>query len=165
MNARLAAVAVILVATAVAMAAVLLDLVNTGFFVGPFRFSHWLTWIGTLFVAVYAPLFHLLKLRYPRQYPLLIDLHSFGFLTAFLLVSVHFAAQLGRPTLPELGEGAALYAVMLLFVATGIVQRFWSPRRGTVRRYTLRNNRFLHVSLITAFYVTITVHAIAGLVQ
>jgi len=160
MNPRLALVAIFLAATAAAMAAVLLDFVNTGFFVGPYRFSHWLTWIGTLFVAVYAPLYHLLKRRYPRRYTLLLDIHSFGFLAAFFLISVHFAAQLGRVMPPELGEGIALYTVMVLLVSTGIVQRFWSPERRPVRRYTPRTNRFLHTGLITAFYVVIAVHAL-----
>lgn len=165
MNARAVLAAILLVTTFVIMVAILLDLVNTGFFIGPYRFSHWMTWAGTLFIAIYAPLYHYLKGRYPQRFNILIDIHSFGFLIAFLLISIHFASQMGRPpqSLPELGEGIALYITMLLLVFTGLVQRFWKPEKRPYRRYTLRSNRFFHTGLITAFYVVIVVHALTNL--
>jgi hypothetical protein len=164
MNPRLALAALILVLTLAIMVAILLDMVNVGFFVGPYRFSHWMSWAGALWVALYVPAYHLLKTRLSRI-KLLIDIHCFGFLIAFLLISIHFAGQMGRAALPELGEGIALYAAMVGLVATGMIQRF-----GTVpiakRRYNPRLNRAVHVSLITAFYIVIVVHAAtnAGLV-
>jgi hypothetical protein len=165
MNARAVLAAALLVVTAAVMAAILLDLVNTSFFVGPFRFSHWMTWAGTLFVAIYAPLYHVLKRHYPQRFSLLMDIHSFGFLIAFLLISVHFAGQMGRPSqsFPELGEGISLYITMVLLVSTGLVQRFWRPEKRPYRRYTPRTNRLVHASLISAFYIVIIVHAATNL--
>ena len=161
MNARAVLAAVLLLTTAIIMAAILLDLFSTGFRLGPFRFSHWTAWIGTIFIAVYAPLYHLLKRRYPQKLDLLMDIHTFGFLAAFLLISIHFASQMGRPAqaFPDLGEGIALYVTMLLLVATGVVQRFWRPEKRSHRRYTPRINRSFHISLITTFYIVIAVHA------
>jgi hypothetical protein len=165
MNARAVLVVVLLLVTVVIMAAILLDLVSVGFLIGPFRFSHWMTWVGTLFVAVYAPLYHFFKRRYTQRFNLLMDIHSFGFLIAFLLISIHFAGQMSRPSqaFPDLGEGIALYVTMLLLVSTGLVQRFWRPEKMPYRRYTPRSNRFLHTSLITTFYIIIVVHATINL--
>jgi hypothetical protein len=165
MNVRAALAAVFLVSTFFIIAAIMLDLVNTGFFVGPYRFSHWMTWIGTIFIAIYAPLYHFLKRRYPQRVTLLMDVHTFGFLTAFLLISIHFASQMSRPpqAFPELGEGIALYVTMLLLVTTGMIQRFWRPEKKPYRRYTPRSNRFLHISLLSAFYIVIVVHVVTNL--
>jgi hypothetical protein len=160
---RAVVVVAILALTVMIVAAILLDVVKTGFLIGPFRFSHWMTWIGSLFVAIYAPLYHYLKRRYPQRFDLLMDIHSFGFLTAFLLISIHFAGQVGRSPLPQLGEGIALFTTMLLLVSTGIIQRFWRPEKKPYILYTPRSNRFLHTGLITAFYVIVGVHAAINL--
>ena len=135
MNPRLVIAALILVATAVIMAAILLDLVNVGFFVGPYRFSHWMSWIGAIWVAVYVPVYHIMKLRLSRI-KALIDIHCFGFLLAFLLISIHIAGQLSRPALPDLGEGISLYIVMIGLVTTGLVQRFGTAPLVKRKHYT-----------------------------
>jgi hypothetical protein len=162
-NARAVLAAVILVITGAIVALILLDVLYVGFFLGPFRFSHWMTWIGSIFVGVYAPLYHILKRRYPQRFNLLIDIHSFGFLIAFMLISIHFAGQLGRSPLPELSEGIALFVTMLLLVSTGVIQRFWRPQRKPYVRYTPRSNLWLHTSLITTFYIIVVVHATMNL--
>jgi Na+/pantothenate symporter len=122
-----------------------------------------MTWIGTGFVAVYVPIYHILKQRNPKSIKTLLDIHNFGFLIAFLLISIHFAGQLSRPTIPDLGEGIALYVTMVLLVGTGMWQRF-APRSTKPRTwYTLRTNRVVHVSLISSFYIIVTVHAATNL--
>jgi len=39
--------------------------VNLGVVLGPFRLNHWLTWMGTLYVAFAVPTFVISKRRYP----------------------------------------------------------------------------------------------------
>ena len=96
---------------------------------------------------------------------MLLDIHSFGFLLAFLLITVHFTSQLSRPpqSYPELGEGIALFITMVMLVATGMMQRFAAPSLWTKGRYTARTNRAVHVSLLSAFYIIIVVHIVQGL--
>jgi hypothetical protein len=164
MNGRLVLAGSTLVITAVLMAAILLDVVSVSFFLGPFRFSHWMTWVGSMFVAIYVPIYHVFKQKYPGRYKVLLDIHNFGFLLAFMLISVHFAGQMSRTVLPDLGEGIALYITMVLLVATGILQRFDLRSKDFKRSYNLKLNRAVHVSLISAFYIVITAHAITNLV-
>ena len=154
----------LLLTTAILMAAILVDIISVGFLIGPFRFSHWMTWIGSTFVAFYAPAYHVLKRRYPKKMRGLLDVHNFGFLGAFLLISIHFAGQMSRPAqaFPELGEGIALYMTMVLLVSTGMIQRFGS-QGGKGRFYNLRTNRAVHISLLSAFYIIIVVHALGNL--
>lgn len=163
-NVRLMLAFCLLVITAVVMAAILLDRISVGSPVGPYRFSHWMTWIGSTFVAIYAPAYHVLKRRYPKSTKMLLDAHSFGFLVAFLLISIHFAGQMSRPpqAFPDLGEGIALYVTMVLLVSTGMVQRFGTQgRKG--KFYGPRTNRAVHVSLLSAFYIVIVVHALGNM--
>ncbi len=161
---RAALAAVIVLLTAIISAAVFMNLLELGSFAGPYRLSHWASWAGTLFIAIYAPAYHVLKRARPESAKLFLDIHSFGFLISFLLISIHFAGQLSRPpqAYPELGEGIALYITMVLLVATGLLQRFAASRLGSKGRYTSRTNRAVHVSLISAFYVIIVVHVLLG---
>ena len=130
-----------------------------GFFVGPYRFNHWSSWVGFLFVALYTPLYHLLKRRYPKRAKALLGTHVIGNLLSFLLISVHFASQLGRPAqfFPDLGTGIILYAMVTIMVVTGILQRF------QLASSFLRKWRFLHTSMATSFYLVILVHVLQGL--
>lgn len=156
---------VILLLTAVLAAAVFADAVELGSFAGPYRISHWAAWIGALFVAVYAPAYYFLRRARPKSAKLLLDIHSFGFLLAFLLITVHLAGQLSRPpqAYPELGEGIALFITMVLLVATGMMQRFAAANMGSKGWYTVKTNRTVHVSLLSAFYIIIVVHVLNGL--
>lgn len=165
MNYRALLAFIILAVTAVLGAAILSDWISVGFFVGPYRFSHWMSWFGALFVAVYAPAYHFLKRRYSKRRKTLLDIHVFGFLLAFLLITIHFTGQLSRPpqAFPDLGEGVALVIVVLLLVSTGIVQRFGLFPKGQKRHYTPRFNLYLHTSLLVAFYVVVAVHVLATL--
>jgi hypothetical protein len=130
-----------------------------GFFVGPYRLNHWTSWIGFLFVALYASLYHLLKQRYPKRAKALLGIHVIGNLTSFMVISIHFASQLGRPAqfYPDLGTGIILYAMVTIMVATGIPQRF------QIASSFLRKWRFLHTSMATSFYLVILVHILQGL--
>lgn len=84
----------------------------------------------------------------------------FGNLAAFLLISLHFAGQVGRPATfyPEFGTGLALYIAMALQVYTGTAFRF-----GAKRYLKPMTTRFVHVGLALAFYIVIGIHILHGL--
>jgi hypothetical protein len=156
------AASTLLVVTFSIFVLVLIDWINTGFFVGPLRFSHWMGIIGPLFVAIYTPIFYVLRRRYPKRLKLLLNIHVFGFLISFMFISIHFAGQIGRPQqfYPELGEGIALFIIMVLLVATGFIHRFQIIPKKAGKYYKPHFNRYYHVSITTAFYIVIIVHAL-----
>ncbi len=137
------------------------DFIDTGFFLGPLRFSHWVGIIGAVFIGLFAPLFYYLKRRYPKQYKILINIHIFGFTTAFLLVSMHFAGQLSRPLqfYPDLGAGLALYIIVAIIVVTGYLFRYrpFKSKKGIMKPHF---NRALHISLISGLYIVGIVHVL-----
>jgi hypothetical protein len=150
----------ILVITIAAMFAIILDFVSIGFFVGPFRLNHWFVWIGTIYIAFAVPVIARIKKRRPQQYGLLVKAHIFGNLLAFMLISLHFASQISRPTeaYPDLGTGLVLYAAMILLVGTGFLQSYRLTPSVKPGSY-----RFLHMGAAFAFYLIIIVHILHGL--
>ena len=159
------AAATLLLITFVLIVFILIDWVNTGFFVGPFRFSHWMVFIGTFFIALYTPIFYFLKRRFPKRLKYLLNIHIFGFLISFMFISIHFAGQIGRPQqfYPELGEGIALFIIMILLVATGFIHRFQIIPKKAGKYYKPHFNRYYHVSITTAFYIVIIVHILINI--
>ena len=132
------------------------------FQVGPFSFTHWLGWIGALFIAFYTPIYYVLKRRNPKRIKTLIKIHVFGNLLAVMLISIHYAQQMGRPAqfYPELGTGLTLYIVMFILVATSFLHRFGMLEKlGRYRIILPHQNRFLHIAILT-FYTVIIVHAL-----
>ncbi len=129
------------------------------FEVGPVYFSHLLGWIGTSFIALYTPIYYLLKRRVQRIFKTLLNIHTFGNLIAFTLISTHFFQQIGRPRefYPDLGTGLALYITVCLIVLTGFLQRFQLANR------LLKHWRFIHTSLAVSFYIIIIIHILHGL--
>ena len=130
------------------------------FFVGSFRFTHWLSWFGTLFIALFTPAYYVLKRKYPEKLSALLKIHIFGNLISFLLISIHFAQQVGRPPrfFPDLGTGLVLYVVMPFLVASGFLHRFQILK--TIKPHL---NRFFHVAITLTFYMVILVHILQGL--
>ena len=122
---------------------------------GPVTLVHLLVIVGAAYVLVFVPVYSYAK-RHSRdaRVPLL-KAHVFGNLAAFLLISVHFAQQLGRTDqgAPLAGTGLAAYILVAIIVATGFMQRFGiSPaHRGTWR--------FIHIGLALSLYVVVIVHA------
>ena len=129
------------------------------FRIGPYFVTHWLSWIGTLFVAVYTPLYYIVKRRRPHILKYLISIHMFGNLLSFMFISMHFFQQITRPPqfYPDLGTGVALYLVMLILISTGFLHRF-----QLLRSIIPHQNRFLHISITLAFYVVIGIHILQG---
>jgi len=145
---------------------ILLDFVDTGFFLGPYRFSHWMGIIGSAFILVFAPLYYIVKRRFPNRYKILLNLHIFGFTTAFLLVSIHLAGQLSRPLqfYPDLGGGVALYIIVAILVATGYLFRYNLITLRGGKKIQPHTNRMLHVSLIGGLYIVLIVHIVLNFI-
>ncbi|EMR74904.1 hypothetical protein MBGDF03_00702 [Thermoplasmatales archaeon SCGC AB-540-F20] len=164
-NKSFLAASILLIVTFFIIVFILVDWIDTGFFVGPLRFSHWMVLIGTFFVAVYTPMFYFLKHRYIKRLKYLLNVHVFGFLISFLFISIHFAGQMGRPQqfYPEIGEGIALFIIMVLLVATGFIHRFQIFPKKTGKYYKPHFNRYYHVSITTAFYLVVTVHILVNI--
>jgi hypothetical protein len=154
----LVAVLLIIVAAYFAVATYL-DWHDFGFVIGPYRFNHWLVWIGALYIALAVPIYHMLKSRYPIRARQLLGFHVFGNLAAFVLISIHFSSQVSRPAAfyPDLGTGVAMFLSMLLLVATGFSNRF-----GIVKSFKPQTHRLIHVSLALSFYLIIGIHILHG---
>ena len=128
--------------------------------IGPFRIIHYIAFAGTLYIAFGVILFAILKRRNPNNYKMLLRAHSIGNLFAFMLISLHFAGQIGRPPdfYPQLGTGLALFAGMVALVGTGLALRL-----SVFRSFSPATNRFVHTGLAFAFYLIIVVHILHGL--
>lgn len=134
-----------------------LELIPLDYTVGPYQLNHWAAWLGFGFVTIYVPLFIVLKKRYLKIYQKLIKVHEIGFITAFVVVSLHIGWQIRRVFPPEIGTGVALYLCLFGLVVTGIMQR---NRILASRANTLR---FVHLSLVVSFFLIIVFHIIRAL--
>lgn len=128
--------------------------------IGPFRIIHYVAFAGTLYIAFGVILFAVLSRRKSNHYKMLLRVHSFGNLFAFMMISLHFAGQIGRPVdfYPNLGTGLALYIAMVSLVATGLLLRF-----RLSQSFSHTTNRFVHAGLAFSFYLIIGVHILHGL--
>ncbi len=149
----------LLVLTEIFFIGIILDWFNFGFVVCQYRFHHWLGWFGFLFILIYVPLFVTMKRKYVKKIRLFLGVHVLGNLTAFLLISIHFASQISRPAqfYPDLGTGLALYIFMITLVVTGFFQRF------NLLSKNRKAWRFLHTSSVTALLVIILIHILQGI--
>jgi len=149
---------VLFLTTAVITVATYSRLVNFGFLLGPYRINHWASWIGSIYVALAVPFFSALKRRMPQKMKVLLRIHVYGNLMAFLLISIHFASQISRQPIPDLGTGIALYVVMLILTITGFLSRF---RISTILKP--QSNRSFHVCVAISFFIIIGIHILHGI--
>ncbi|MCW3997941.1 MAG: hypothetical protein NWF10_05155 [Candidatus Bathyarchaeota archaeon] len=155
-----------LIATLILITTVILSVVSyfriydLNFVVGQFRLSHWFSWIGTFFIAIYSPIYFTLKRKYPGRIRSLLRIHIYGNLISFMLITIHFTQQISRPEafFPDLSTGLALYIVMPILVLSGYLHRF-----RIIKSLNPHTNRYLHVSLTLTFYIIILVHVLQGL--
>jgi len=131
-----------------------LGLIPLGYKIGPYWLNHWLAWLSFAFIIVYVPLFIILKRKNHNIYPKLMTVHQIGFIVAFVLVSLHMGSQIRRIFPPEIGTGIAAYVSLLVLVVTGIMRR---NQLLVKRESTLR---FVHLSMVVSFFLTIVFHVI-----
>lgn len=148
----------ILLITAVLMAMTYFRWLPLNFRIGPFRFTHLLTLIGTFLIAILTPMFYILRRRYPQRNASLTSIHVFSNLFSFILVSIHFAQQMSRSVHPEDNTGLATFILVFILVVTGFLHKFQLLEKG--RLYPPHRNRYLHVSLTTAFYIVVIIHTL-----
>jgi hypothetical protein len=124
------------------------------FYVGPLYFHHWLGFIGAVYIAIFTPIYAIVKRRSPKRRGTLLNVHVSGNLVAFLFISIHFTQQMGRPAqfAPTLGTGLTLYIIVAIMAVTGLMQRFQLAGRF------LKIWRFIHVSLSLSFYIIVVIH-------
>ena len=133
-------------------------LININFSIGPFRLTHWFSLIGSLFIAIFTPIYFVLKRKRPKHLKWMLRIHIFGNLSSFMLISIHFAQQMSRSAAyyPDLGTGVTLFVIMLMMVPTGILQRFqFIAKFG-------RHPRIFHTYIPFLFYMIIFVHMLHG---
>ena len=149
---------ILIFVTVFMMFAVFFDWIQLHVSIGPYYIHHWLSWTGTVFVAVFTPIYYWMKRNKPASLRNLLKIHVFGNLLSFLFVSIHFTQQISRPAqfYPHLGTGIVLYPTMLLLVATGFVTRFLSYKNKS-------NLLFFHRAVTFTFYLVIIVHILHGI--
>ena len=94
---------IIIIATAIIEALILLHLVRLPFiqvnvFGATHSLTHWIGWIGTLYIAFATPFLPIIRRKAPIHFGKTLNIHIIGNLVAVLLVSVHFAHQVTRST-------------------------------------------------------------------
>jgi hypothetical protein len=144
----------IIILTIFLSAGVYFHLFQFRFLVGPLFLSHWLSWIGTAFIAFFTPTYYLLKLRYPKNIRRLLRFHCLGYLLAFMFISIHFFSETPR------GTGEALYLTTLILVVSGFIFRF-RLLRMSIGSYNISHIiRYIHLSVVMTFYIVIVIHVI-----
>jgi hypothetical protein len=128
------------------------------FFVGPFLLIHWLGLIGSIFVGSFIPIYYVLKRKRLQNRKNLLRIHVFGNLLAFLLISIHFAQNIGRLAnfYPKMGDGIVLFLVLATFVITGFTERFQLIKKWA------KYNRFVHRYSVVIFYLIVILHTLQG---
>jgi hypothetical protein len=146
---------IILLATAIFSVTAFALWYSLTFFVGPYLFIHWLGIIASVFIVVSNPFYYVLGKRISRSKTIL-RIHVFGNLFAFLLVSLHFAQNVGRlaETPQRLAEGVALYFVLFITVATGFIVRFHSKKA--------RVTKIIHKYALIVLLFILLIHALEG---
>jgi len=152
---------IIIVATAIIEASILLRIFRLPFIRitilgATYSLSHWVGWIGTLYIAINTPAQPIIKRKAPRHYRTMRSIHMTGNLLAVLLVSLHFAQQVTRSAI-NLGSGIVLYSTIILLVSTGIAMY------SNIARKLTKQLHFLHPAFAILFYLVIVVHIIHGI--
>jgi hypothetical protein len=155
---------ILIIAAAIIEALILLHMLRLPFiqvnlFGATYSLTHWIGWIGTLYIAFATPVLPIIRRKAPIYFGKTLNIHIIGNLIAVLLVSVHFAHQVTRSTssYPDLGTGIVLYAAMMLLVATGILRY-----SGIGKRFA-KQLIFLHPAFAVTFYMVIILHILHGI--
>lgn len=119
--------------------------------------THLASYVGGFWIAIFTPIYFVLKRRSPRHLKSMLKIHVLGNLLAFALITTHYAHREVNSVF--LGTGIVLYIALISLVVTGIIQRF-NFLRG------FRNQiGFVHTSMTTAFYLILIIHIIGTFVR
>ena len=131
-----------------------LGLIPLGYKLGPYWLNHWLSWFSMGVIAIYVPVFVVLKKRNPKIYSRLVKVHEIGFIVAFMLVSLHIGTQISRVFPPEIGTGIAAYVSLLALMVTGVL------RKNQILATRMATLRLIHLSMAVSFFLVIVLHVI-----
>jgi len=129
------------------------------FLIGPFYLHHWVSIIGGSYLLVSTSFYAYFK-RYSKvKKGTLLKIHVFGNLFAALLIFIHFAQHLGRPTefAPDYGTGLATFLLLLVIVAAGIFLRFGIASRKR------ESWHLIHVGFALSFFILVIIHTLKNL--
>jgi len=145
-----------LLATVISSIAAYVFWYNLTFFMGPYLFVHWLGLIATAFVGVSIPIQYFVKRKRPQNFKTTLKIHTTGNLVAFSLISIHFAQNVGRLSgaLQRIGAGFALYLVLAVIMATGIMDRYQTKRSRYIKA--------AHKYTVIILYLIMLIHALEG---
>ena len=119
--------------------------------------THLASYVGGFWIAIFTPIYFVLKRRSPRHLKSMLKIHVLGNLLAFALITTHYAHREVNSVF--LGTGIVLYIALISLVVTGIIQRFIFLRG-------FRNQiGFVHTSMTTAFYLILIIHIIGTFVR
>lgn len=123
---------------------------------GPISSTHWAGVIGAGYLAIVTPIYSYIKRHAQVFLKKLLAFHVFGNLLAFLLVTIHYTQQAGRPAEFEAvhSTGLILFIVVAVMVLTGFLQRF------RIIPSLMKSWRFIHVSLSLSFYIVLITHVL-----
>jgi hypothetical protein len=119
--------------------------------------THLASYIGGFWIAIFTPIYHVLKRRSPQHFKSMLNVHVLGNLLAFVLITTHLTHREINSVF--LGSGTALYIALVSMVVTGIIQRF------NLLKSIRKQVKFVHVSMTTAFYLILIVHVIGTFVR
>jgi hypothetical protein len=127
-------------------------------FVGPYLISHWLSLTGITIILLVVPIHYVLKRKSPQHCKTLLQIHVFGNLFAFLLISTHFAQNIGRlaAIFPYLDTGVVTFPILCITVATGFFERFRTSRK------LVSYVKIIHRYLTVIFFLIILFHVLHG---
>ncbi|MEJ2272040.1 MAG: hypothetical protein P8X91_06100 [Candidatus Bathyarchaeota archaeon] len=129
------------------------------FFVGPYFFIHWLGIIAAFFIAILIPFYYVLKRKRPQNRKILLKIHVFGNLIAFLLISIHFSQNFGRlVNFLKIGDGVTLFLILVILLATGFLEKFRILKKWS--RYI----KFVHRYTVVIFYPVVIFHMLQGFI-
>ena len=120
---------------------------------------HWLGWAGASIILVTTTAYSLQKRARGILSSRLLKIHSFGNLTGFLLISLHFVHEVTRPAsnYPVLGTGIVLYSAMLILVISGFTTYF------AVKPSWIKYYKFLHPAAAFTLLIVLVVHILHGI--
>jgi hypothetical protein len=131
--------------------------ITTFLIIDSLTITHLATYVGSFWIAIFTPIYFVLKRRRPRHLKSMLKIHVLGNLLAFALITTHYIHREANSVF--LGTGITLYVASLLLVATGIIQRF-----SIVKHFRNQIN-FIHISMTTAFYLILIIHVIGTFVR
>jgi hypothetical protein len=150
---------IVLIGTFVFLDVFRLPYIQLSFLGMSFSLTHWIGWIGALFIAVTTPAQPIVKRLYAKHMKTVLNMHMIGNLLAVLLVTIHFSHQVTRPATayPDLGTGIALYLSIILLVSTGFVMY-----SGIGQKF-YKQLLFFHPGFALTFYIVLIVHILVNI--